>query len=455
MRHPELNRRKLLKVAIGGSAAAYVALPTRFSPRAAAQDLAYSGDIEFWDWEFDARQAAEDAIIEDWKQRYPDINLTYQVLPYSDAETKLLTAATAGEGPPFANVHFNWRVDLQRAGILVPYPADLFDYDELISTQYNRDASGNIYTSTFSYYCDQVYYNTALLEAEGISPDSIPRTWDEYIQMCLQLTKKDGDRISQAGWAFNHYYSREWLWTTMIYQQGGYLYSEDGTQALFNSEEAVRALQFIADVYLVHGLDSVDNLTMFDAFGGGVAATYISHGYTGSGWTEDEYPDLTWGTAVTPTWTGNPEPSWGLMVPEEGFCVFTTASPEQQAVAFQFINELVGTDEQRIKWAIIANGPPDKAALFDAPEIKEAERGNSITTQAETIPYRINTGERPLEAEPIWRQMFDDILLNGVSAQDAANTATEAMNAALAASGKERLFTERNYAPPTAATPTA
>ena len=39
--------------------------------------------------------------------------------------------------------------------------------------------------------------------------------------------------------------------------------------------------------------------------------------------------------------------------------------------------------------------------------------GNSITTQAETIPYRINTGERPLEAEPIWRTMFDDILING------------------------------------------
>ena len=118
--------------------------------------------------------------------------------------------------------------------------------------------------------------------------------------MCVQLTKKDGDRIAQAGWAFNHYYSREWIWTTMIYQQGGYLYTEDGTQALCNSEEAVRALQFIAGPLpgprRRHRRfpDHVRRLR------GGVAATYISHGYTGSGWTEDEFPDLTWGTACPP-----------------------------------------------------------------------------------------------------------------------------------------------------------
>ena len=143
------------------------------------------------------------------------------------------------------------------------------------------------------------------------------------------------------------------------------------------------------------------------------------------------------------------------MVPEEGFCVFTTASPEEQAVAFQFIKELVGTDEQRINWAIIANGPPDKAALFDAPEILEAAAGQLDHDPGRDDPLPDQHGERPLEAEPIWRQMFDDVLHNGVSAQDAANTATEAMNAALAASGKQRLFTERLYTPPTAATPTA
>lgn len=458
MSHCGLNRRRLLKISVGGATAAYLAVPARFSARAQDAPLAFQGDIEFWDWEFEPRQAAEDEIIAGWQERYPDISLSYQVQPYSDAETRLLTAATAGQGPPFANVHFNWRVDLQRAGVLVPYPEDQFNFDDLISTQFNREPeTGNIYTSTFAFYTDQIYFNTALLEAQGISPEAVPTTWDDFIQMCAQLTVWDGDRLAQAGWSFNHYYSREWLWTSMIYQQGGYLYNEEGTEALWNSEESVAALQMIQDVYHVHRLDDPDFLGMFDAFGGGVAATYVSQGYTGAGWTPADFPDLAWGTAPTPTFTGSPEPAWGLMTPEEGFCVFTTASPEQQAVAFQFISELVDTDVQRIRWALISNGPPDKASLAEAPEIIENEPGNSITTQAITLPYRINYGERPLEAEPIWRAMFDELILNQADVRATADAATEQMNTALASSGKQRLFTERLYQPPTAtaATPTS
>ena len=451
-----LDRRQLMKVSIGGITAAYLTVPRGgFAPRASSQEtapLAYKGTVEFWDWEFLARQEAADALIAEWKTKYPDITIEYQVQPYEDAQTKLLTAATAGEGPPFANVHFNWRVDLQRAGVLVPYPDDLLNYDELISTPFNRDPNtGKLYTSTFSFYTDQVYFHLPLLEEQGIPVEQIPKTWDEYMKFCVQLTKRNGDRLEQAWWTFNHYYSREWLWATLIYQQGGFLYSEDGTQALWNSEEAVRALQFIQDVYYVHKVDDPESLTMFDAFGNRAAATYISHGYTASGW-DTEYPEIAgqWGTATTPTFSGNPDPSWGLMVPEEGFCVFTTAEPEVQEVAFAFIKDLVGTDEARINWAIIANGPPDKVSLAADPKIKEAEQGNSITTQADTLPYRIAYGERPLEAEQVWRTMFDDVVLTKGDVKAVADAATEAMNAALASSGKQRLFTERSYKPPTA-----
>ena len=450
---PSLNRRRLIKVSVGGVTAAYLAARGPWgAARASAQeaDLAYEGTVEFWDWEFAPRQAAADELIAQWKEKYPEITIEYQVQPYADAETKLLTAATAGEGPPFANVHVNWRGDLQRAGILVPYPPDLFDFEELISTPFNRDAEGNIYTSTFAFYTDQVYYNTELLEEQGIATTEIPRKWDDYMKFCQQLTKRDGDRLQQAGWSFNHYYSREWLWATLIYQQGGFLYSEDGTQALWNSDQAVQALQFIQDVYHTHKVDDPDYLDMFDAFGTKGAATYISQGYTGQFWTEADYPDV-YGkvaTAVTPTFSGNPDPAWGLMTPEEGFCVFTSAPAEVQQVAFAFIKDFVGTDEQRIRWALISNGPPDKASLVESPEIKEKEVGASISTQAQTLPYRINYGERPLEAELIWRTMFDEVVLNKADVKAAADTATEQMNAALKSSGKQRLFTERAYQPP-------
>ena len=458
MKERNLSRRRMLQVSVGGVVAAHLALPGRSvaaplrrpSRQAAPADLAYKGEVEFWDWEFAARQAAVDALIQEWKTKHPDVTVKTTVQGYEDAGTKLLTAATAGEGPPFANVHFNWRVDLQRAGVLAPYPADLFAYDELISTPFNRDPkTGNIYTSVFANYTDQVYFHLPLLEEQGIGPEQIPRRWDDFMKLAVQLTKRNGDRIEQAGWTLNHYYSREWIWTTMVYQQGGFLWSEDGTQALWNSDQGVQALQMIQDVYHTHKVDNPDFLGMFDAWGNRVAAMYISQGYTGSGW-EADYPEITdqWSTAVTPTFSGGPTPAWGLMTPEEGVCVFTKAAPEVQAVAFAFIKDLLGTDEQRVRWALISNGPPDKQALVGNPEIVQNDLGRSIATQAETLPYRINYGERPLEAEQIWRTMFDEVILNKTAPKAALDTATEQMNAALKESGKPRLFTERAYKPP-------
>ena len=58
-----MNRRKLLKISVGGATAAYLAVPAGWVAR--AQDnaqLTYQGKIEFWDWEFAPRQAAEDGL---------------------------------------------------------------------------------------------------------------------------------------------------------------------------------------------------------------------------------------------------------------------------------------------------------------------------------------------------------------------------------------------------------
>lgn len=421
------------------------------APVAAGGPESYKGEIEFWDWSFDRRQAAEDALIEEWKTKYPELTIKYTAQGYDDTQTKLLTAGAAGQGPPFANVHFNWRVDLQRAGVLAPYPDDLFDYSKLISTPFNRDPNtGKLYTSSFALYTDQVYFWTPMLEEQGIKADQIPRKWEDFMKMAEQLTVRDANgKLQRAGWTFNHYYSREWLWASLVYQQGGWLYSEDGTQALWNSDEAVQALQLIQDVYHKHKVDDVDSLGMFDAWGTDKAAMYISQGYTGAGHNTN-YPDKIgqWGTAVTPTFTGEATPAWGLLTPEEGFCVFTSAPAEVQQVAFQFIKELIGTDEKRVDWALISNGPPDDQQLFEDSRLQSEDPGRSISTQAETLPYRINYGERPLEAEKIWRAMFDETVLTPGDVKAALDKATEQMNAALKESGKQRLFTERAYKPP-------
>ncbi|MCS7220834.1 MAG: extracellular solute-binding protein [Anaerolineae bacterium] len=449
-----MGRRSFLRLlALTGGAAALAACapaPGAAPAAPAAKEAGFQGTIEFWDWAYEPRMAFMEELVKSWEEAHPGVTLKYNPLDWTEIETKILTVATAGTGPAFSNIHFFWRYDLQRAGILTPYPDDIFDWDDLISTPFNRDPeTGEIYTCDFCYYADAVYYNRELLEAEGIKETEIPRKWDDFIKMAQQLTKRDASgKIVQVGLSLNDYWAREWLWMDLVYQQGGWLYNEEGTEALWNREEGVRALQFIKDIYHTWKVDDPEFLSQGDAFGNGKAAFYINQGYTAPG-IDSSFPQMQgkWATAVEPTFTGGPLPSWGLQVPEEGFCVFNKFPVEVRALAFDFIKHMIGSDEHRVKWALVMLGPPDAKHLLNHPDIMG---NNVIATQAETLPYRVNYGERPLEAEKFWRAMFDEVILEGKEPKEALDKATEQMNAAFKESGKRRYIVERNYRPPAA-----
>ena len=451
-----LNRRRFLQ--LSGMTAAGLALGacTPAAPPAtggADAPTGFQGTVEFWDWDHEPRVLFTEQLVQEWEAQHPGVTLKYNPLGWTDIETKLLTVATAGSGPAFANIHFFWRYDLQRAGVLAPYPDDLFEWDKLISTPFTRDPeTGKIYTCNFCYYTDQVYFNQELLTAEGINGDQIPTNWDDFIKLAQQLTKVDGNgTITQAGCSLNDYWAREWLWHTLVYQQGGWLYNESGTEANWNSEEGVRALQFIQDWYHKHKIEDPEGLGQGDAFGNAAAAMYINQGYSAAG-IDSTFPQLTgkWSTIPTPTFTGNGLPSWGLQIPEEGFGVFNTFSPEVQELAFDYIRFMIASDEHRLDWATIMDGPPDRRDLLDAEQLKTEDTGRVIETQAVTLPYRVNYGERPIEAEKFWRVMFDEVVLNNADAKVALDTATEQMNVALKDADKRRFIVERNYQPPSA-----
>lgn len=458
MKAKRINRREFLRLSAAVTAGAFLTAcgSTGASDEAPNAEPAPAegstlGPIEFWDWDHQPRVEFVERLMSEFESANAGIDLKYTPLGWTDIETKLLTVASAGSGPAFSNVHYFWRYDLQRAKVLAPYPDDAFDWDKLVSTPFNRDPeTGKIYTSDFCFYCDQVYFNAELLEAEGIKPEDIPTNWDDFIAMAQQLTKTDASgKIAQVGCSLNDYWAREWLWHTLIYQQEGWLYNESGTQALWNEEASVRALQHIKDFYHTFKIDDAEFLGQGDAFGNGKAAMYINQGYTAAAINTD-FPQMTdkWSTVPTPTFTGRSTPSAGMAVPEEGFCVFNKFPADVQQAAFEYIAFMIGSDERRLDWALLMDGPPDNVDLLNHDRIKKEDIGRAIETQAMTMPYRVIYGERPLEAEKFWRTMFDKVVLENEDPVVALNEATEQMNAALSASDERRIIVERNFKPP-------
>jgi multiple sugar transport system substrate-binding protein len=97
-------------------------------------------------------------------------------------------------------------------------------------------------------------YNKTMFEANGIPlPDpDVPLTWDEWIEICKQLTKdNNGDgALDQWGTGLNV----QWNLQAFVWSNGGDWANEDKTEVTVDTPEFAEALQFFADIQNVHGV---------------------------------------------------------------------------------------------------------------------------------------------------------------------------------------------------------
>lgn len=450
MMNQKLSRRRFL----GLSAAAAGGLLANGLPRfLMAQDaapLTFQGTSEFWDWEYVPRQEYMQQLISEWQELNPGITLNYTTFPYGDLGTKLLTANEAQQNPAISNVHSEWRPALQKSGLLAPYPEDLFtDLDKLASTPFLRAMDGKVYTSTFGYYCNINFFNTDMLAEDGLSIADVPTKWTDFVEFAKTLTRYDANgNVERPGVGLNHYYSQRWLWQDLVYQAGEFLYNEDATQATWNSDAGVEALKFIADWYHVHKIDDPLLERHFDMFQTDRAAGFISHGYWSGDLIADEAWEGRWDTTPIATWGGTGLPSWGMVAPEEGLAVFANYPEDVQAAMFSFLGYALGSDEKRIKWAQVHAVPTDRIDLIDNPAFTENDEGNVIKSQGVTIPYRVNPGEQPLEADTYWREMLDRVITNKEDPKTVLDDVTARFNALMSTAEQPYLITERSYVAP-------
>jgi ABC-type glycerol-3-phosphate transport system substrate-binding protein len=470
-----INRRDFLKTAV--TAAAGVALasctpkatevppvePTKAPPAVATavppadtpvpvgdwKNPTFKGTLEYWDWAHPALAAHGEAIIADWKTMYPDITINRTTLEWADYQTKAMAAGAAKSGPDFSQVHQIWKFDMIRGGYLEPFPDDFTDWDKKYSTPFNRDPdTGKIYNFTIDNITPIIFVNPELLASEGLTKADIPRKWDDFMPFAQQLTKKDASgTFTQTGCSFNDNYVRTMMWYSFIYQLGGWVYGEDRASALWNSDEAIAALQFLQDWYHKWGVEDPVGLGGADAFGNGQAPLFLTYGYY-AGALDSRYPVIAnkWDAVSIPTFTGTGLPAWGLVQPDDGFCISAWTTQEKKDAAFKFISDTSTGLEGEKGWMMGMASPSDYKDLATDDFVKTKP---NLAAQVECLPYCINIAENPSEADKFLQEMFDEIVLNKGDIKAAADSAVEQMNAAFAAtSDKKRFILERSYVPP-------
>lgn len=103
------------------------------------------------------------------------------------------------------------------------------------------------------------YYNKDLFEKAGIGSIPTDYNWADFLNYAKKTTRDENRDGVPEYWGFTQYqYIRDymnWVWTN-----GGSFVNEQGTRFTMNSPDATEALQFLADVALVHRVSPTPNV---------------------------------------------------------------------------------------------------------------------------------------------------------------------------------------------------
>lgn len=142
-------------------------------------------------------------LIETYQEEHPNVTIQYEVRSYpslSQHKETLLARLQEGAGPDIARVHASWIPQFFTE--LYPAPSTIINFTDFASTFYPSAVEAltvdqAIYAIPLQYDGLVVFYNKQLLAETGL--DTPPITWGEFRQTATQLTKREGNLITQAG----------------------------------------------------------------------------------------------------------------------------------------------------------------------------------------------------------------------------------------------------------------
>jgi multiple sugar transport system substrate-binding protein len=211
-----------------------------------------------------------------------------------------------------------------------------------------------------------IVYNKELFDAAGVDHPSPDWTWDDFRAAAAELT----DPATQTfGFAFPADASEDTVWhyDPMLWQAGGSILSEDGTQAAFDSEAGVRALEVLRAMAVDDGSMYLDlqNAKIDDLFNTGKTAMVI----TGP-WALSAYPDVDYGVEVLPGFDGDHQTIAG----PDMWVVFDNGEERGQA-ALEFVTWF--TAPEQIRTDSLATGHlPLRISVIEEPGFTDELEGS-------------------------------------------------------------------------------
>lgn len=239
-------------------------------------DTAEKVKISFMGWGNDSEVATFQAMIDQYEEAYGNVEVEYIVVPSTEFDTKLQAMIGAGEQPDAFYCGVDYLMKYASTGNLYDMTDyisnnDIFDPSNIWDCAINlyrydgeNMLSGPVYAVPKDVSVFPIVYNKDLFEAAGVTPPTKddPWDWNDYIEAAKKLTTGEGDDKIYGSGA----YSLE----SAVWSNGSDWLDETLTKVNIDDPAFIEALQWVADLRLVHGVVPTvaesDSLSDYDRF---------------------------------------------------------------------------------------------------------------------------------------------------------------------------------------------
>lgn len=323
--------------------------------------------LTMWHGYTDAEADSLTALLADWNAANPDIQIEPLFVNNDKALQKLTVALQGGEPPDITYQYGSSLPQLAAAPGLV----DLTTWTQQPDVDWEDFVQGARDAATFEgkvlgvpALIDNlaVVYNKALFDDAGLEYPNDQWTWDDFRAAAKALTDPAAKRF---GFSYPMDASEDsvWHYDPLLWQNGGSILTEDGTEAAFNSPQGVEALQVLVGMAVEDESVFLDlqNSPYTGLFNSGKIGMLV----TGP-WDLASFPDVEYGVEILPGFDGDHQTIAG----PDMWCVFDNGDGRAQA-ALEFIAWLTAAEQMKAD-ALATGHLPFRLSVIDDPNFIEA-----------------------------------------------------------------------------------
>lgn len=220
------------------------------------QDTSGDGDAELTIWVAgNSNQIQETfrAIIDDFNEQYESegIKADIQFEPWGELDQKLSTSLAGGVGPDVFMHGAAAAAGFADGNQIEPLNDYFDDWGDFSAYNPGYVEAGGVdeeyYVLPIQGANRMMFYREDLFQEAGVD---VPETLDELLEISEALVEKDGSRFIRAATTLpTEGNDLQQVWSAFLWSNGGDILNDDYTEAVINSEAAIKAIEFYKDFF--------------------------------------------------------------------------------------------------------------------------------------------------------------------------------------------------------------